>query len=139
MGVIVLEPPVLWLLAALGIYTASKSLPKVSTTTTRTCDPANPDYRGRFQAQGGGLEKSTTWKQCWPPTKAEGKAKLDELYFSLSPKDQKIREEPYKDVLGRIDGGPLPQGYERSFYAPPQFFRNKERIDINVFKGEAFV
>lgn len=54
----------------------------------------NPNMlnRGRFQAQGGGLEESRPWADVEIPTKRNGKDYLNELKAQLQPTDLELRQ-----------------------------------------------
>ena len=66
-------------------------------------DSANPPsgsaaHRGRIQAQGGGTEKSEAWAQGNPPTETEMLALCDRLESQLTPREQKDREQPLRQL-----------------------------------------
>ncbi|MEM0992399.1 MAG: hypothetical protein AAGI49_05145 [Bacteroidota bacterium] len=48
-------------------------------------------HRGRWQAQGGGLEESESWAQDEPLSKEDGQRLLNQLKEKLSKQDLKDR------------------------------------------------
>ncbi|PID89625.1 MAG: hypothetical protein CSA05_00050 [Bacteroidia bacterium] len=97
-------------------------------------------HRGKIQAQGEKLEKSESWVQEKPPTKTDGLNMLQKLMNKLSKKDQKIREKASKNAAKWIENAAKTNGID----APANVtFRAegyvKERIDIEVKKGKAFI
>ena len=117
----------------IGDGTVSGSAAYLSSRSTEQ----NP-YRGRIQAQGGGLEKSVAWAQNFPPTTAQGLAMLNQLKASLSTKEIKERERSFNQAerfinnAGRAGGVTAP--VSRSF---PQ--GSAIRVDIEIITGQAFV
>lgn len=133
------EEALKWLIAAMGIYTTAKALPKVVSKVKEKCE--EPDHRGRIQAQGGGLEDSESWAQAFPPPRAQGYAQLEALYYRLPRTDQEIRAVPYTQIRSKIAVGNISAPYSKPFYAPPnvQSSRGDLRMDLEVRKGLAFV
>lgn len=100
--------------------------------------PMSKKHRGRFQAQGGGTEKSESWSQDEPLSKADGLNLLEKLWNSLSKKERSSREKQYRDArryIENVDGG-IDAVKKKSF-------RNRDtknvRIDIEVLGGTAFL
>lgn len=99
------------------------------------------DHRGRFQAQGGGIEKSESWGREHPLPVAEGRRMLQGLKSRLSAPEQHFRERAFEqadDFIGRasIAGGVMAP-MKKSYPTPPR--PDRRRVDIEVLKGLAFV
>lgn len=94
-------------------------------------------HRGRVQAQGGGLEKSESWSQDEPLTKAEGLSLLDKLKQQLTKKELKEREKQFQEAERYINNtrGGIDAVKKKSF-------RNRKtrdvRVDIEILAGTAF-
>lgn len=95
-------------------------------------------HRGRIQAQGEGVEKSVSWAQDEPLTKAEGLSLLDRLKKLLTKKEFERRERPFEDAkryIQQVDGG--------ADAVKKKSFRNRKskdaRVDIEILGGTAFV
>ena len=58
-------------------------------------------HRGRFQAQGGGIEESVAWAQDEAPTVSEGQNMLDLLWNKLNTAS-KASEENFFNEPGTI-------------------------------------
>lgn len=95
-------------------------------------------HRGRFQAQGGGLEESESWGQDEPISKVKGLELLSKLKNKLKKKDRELREKQFdaaeryvEQVEGGIDA------------VKKKTFRNRKtkdvRVDIEVLSGRAFI
>lgn len=100
--------------------------------------PMSKKHRGRIQAQGGGTEKSESWSQNEPLSKADGLNLLDRLWNRLTKKERASREKQYEDArrfIQNVDGG--------VDAVKKKTFRNRktkdERIDIEVLAGTAFI
>lgn len=98
-----------------------------------------PLYRGRIQAQGGGLEKSVPWAQKTPPTVAQGLSMLNDLKMLLSKKELNDRARSFDRAERFIinagnGGGALPPG--ASFL---MLGTKDVRVDIEIQSGVAFV
>ncbi len=94
-------------------------------------------HRGRIQAQGNGLEKSVSWNQDEPLSKADAKKLLQSLKDSLSDAEFEARKEPFENAERYIDQA-------NGIQAPEQrTFLNRKtrdvRVDIEVRAGWAFV
>ena len=97
-------------------------------------------HRGRIQAQGENLEASESWSQNDVPTKEDGLKMLDKLKNKITKKEAKIRKNVFKDACKYIERASLKGGLSatvfKSFNVKGE---NKERIDIEVISGLAFV
>ncbi|MFN7119279.1 MAG: hypothetical protein ACK4TA_20940 [Saprospiraceae bacterium] len=94
-------------------------------------------HRGRIQAQGGGTEKSVSWAQDEPLTKADGLQLLSDLKEQLTEKELKLREKQLKDAERYINNA---NGIDA--VKSKTFLNMKEkdiRIDIEINGGTAFV
>ena len=99
------------------------------------------DNRGRFQAQGDGLEKSRSWTEVFIPTKDDGHNYLDDLKGRLKPAELRKRQDCFKRASKWIDDAPS-EGYnavapiKTSFplYPPDKGIR----VDGEIFRGKAF-
>ena len=99
---------------------------------------ARKKHRGRFQAQGDGLEESESWNQDEPLTKKGGLSLLNKLKSKLSSKDRKMRELQFEDAERFIKGvkGGIRSPERKTF----QDRKTKDvRVDIEVWSGFAFV
>lgn len=97
-----------------------------------------PAFRGRIQAQGGGLERSVPWAQNSPPTVTQGLTMVSELKAQLSAKQLAerssafIRAERFIKNAGPYGVMPTKQTFlERG--------TKDIRVDIEVQSGQAFV
>ncbi len=98
-------------------------------------------HRGRWQAQGGGLEKSVPWNQSTPPTLAQGLQMLNDLKLMLKPKEQRARAAGFvaAEIFARrtaFAGGltASPANRSRSFPRGTTI-----RVDFELITGRAFV
>lgn len=97
-------------------------------------------HRGRFQAQGGGLEESESWAQDKPLTAKQGLRLLGRLKDRLTTKEQKKREQQFakmEKLIKRMEkNGGIDARYDQSY-------RNTDykgvRVDLEVLGGKAFV
>ena len=100
----------------------------------------SPKYRGRLQAQGGGLEESESWASDNPPTLKEGLSMLEKLKNKLSKKEQNNRQELFEKAehyimsAGEKDGVDAP--VKKTFLKKGS---RDVRVDIEVILGVAFV
>ena len=67
--------------------------------------PSKP-HRGRFQAQGGGTEKSHNWAEDKVPTKTDGHDYLDDLRGQLTRSEFKLRKTCLDKASSWIDRAP---------------------------------
>lgn len=96
-------------------------------------------HRGRIQAQGENLEASESWSQNEPPTKSWGIKLLDELKKKIPKKEAEIRKKAFDKAAHFIQQGPhqaVNAPIMRSFAVKGT---QKERVDIEIQKGEAFI
>lgn len=109
---------------------------------SQACDGSS--HRGRWQAQGGGIDKSKPWSQSTPLTLTQGLNLLDELERSLSRRELRAREQALIEarlfarrvgLTGGISSADFPTN--KSF--PRGVRRNGERVDLEVRAGRAFV
>ena len=97
--------------------------------------------RGRFQAQGGGLEESRAWNVETVPTKEEGKGYIKELKDKLAPAEVQIRQSCFEKAEKWVDEAPR-NGYvvvtiiKTSFKPYPPI--KDIRVDGELYSGAAF-
>lgn len=100
-------------------------------------------HRGRLQAQGGkgrGIEESESWAQNNPLTAVAGHRLLDALYEKLTVADQEVRQTAFTEARIFIEAARRANGIgpiRKSFPKNPN--PHKERVDVEVRKGLAFV
>lgn len=99
---------------------------------------ARKKHRGRFQAQGGGLEASETWNQDTPITKEQAKHLLDKLKEKIPPEERAKRAGQFDDAGRFIDGvkGGVDAPQKRTFLNRKQ---RGVRVDIEIWSGTAFI
>ncbi len=95
-------------------------------------------HRGRFQAQGGGIEESESWSQDEPLTKKQARQLLDKLKDKLPEAERQVRKKPFEAAERFIEGA------KGGVQAPEhRSFRNRQtrdvRVDIEVWSGIAFL
>jgi RHS repeat-associated protein len=105
------------------------------------CDGSQ--HRGRWQAQGNGLEKSEPWNQSSPLTLSQGLSLLEALVLKLNPTERRERLvaiEQAKLFARRISvvGGISARDFRPKSF-PNGVGRNKPRIDLEIRAGRAFV
>ncbi len=97
--------------------------------------------RGRFQAQGDGLEKSRPWAQEDVPTKSDGHAFLDELKGKLTPSELAVRATCFEKAKKWVDKSPR-QGHNIVSPMKPSFLPSPPirsiRVDGELYSGVAF-
>lgn len=96
-------------------------------------------HRGRIQAQGEDLEESESWAQSEPPTKKEGLQMLENLKNKIPKKEAELRTQTFQKAAQFINQGPhevVTGIISRSFKVKDT---KKERIDIEIQKGQAFI
>lgn len=97
--------------------------------------------RGRFQAQGGGLEESRSWAEVEIPTKGNGHGYLNELKAQLQPADLELRQSCFERANKWVDEAPS-KGYvvvtpvKTSFLMIPP--KKGIRVDGELYSGAAF-
>lgn len=109
----------------------------VKAQTKLTMAKKDPWHRGRFQAQGNGLEKSEPWAQDQPPTVTEGLSFLQKLFHKLSKKEAKEREKAFNKAKKFVEQAGENGGVDAQV---SKTFREKKdiRVDLEVIKGRAF-
>ena len=100
---------------------------------------AKKEHRGRFQAQGEGIEESESWSQDEPLTKSDGLNLLDRLKNKLSAKDLDKRRKAFEKTERFISGaqGGVDAPKKKSFYDDKQ--RRDIRVDVEILSGKAFI
>ena len=97
-------------------------------------------HRGRFQAQGGGIEESEPWNQDSPVTADRGHGLLNALAAKLSKREREVRQAQFDRAHLCIDRaaavGGLEAPFAKSFGLPTD---PKIRVDIEIKAGRAFV
>ena len=97
--------------------------------------------RGRFQAQGDGLEKSKPWAEKAVPTKVKGHEYIDDLKGQLRPSDLNVRRTCFERANKWVDAAPA-NGYvvvepiKTSFPLIPPV--KSIRVDGELYEGVAF-
>ncbi len=97
------------------------------------------EHRGRIQAQGENLEASEAWSQNKPPTKNDGLTMLDRLKNKIPKFEVNKRKKAFLKASRFIEQGPhevVNSPVKRSFKVKGT---KRERVDIEIQKGEAFV
>lgn len=96
-------------------------------------------HRGRIQAQGENLEASEAWSKNQPPTKKEGLTMLNKLRNKIPKYEAKKREQSFykaSKFIEQVSHEVVNSPVKRSFKVKGT---KKERIDIEIQKGEAFI
>jgi len=96
-------------------------------------------HRGRIQAQGENIEASESWSQNKPPTKNDGLSMLEKLKNKIPKREAKKRESAFKKAGKFIKQGPhevIVVPISRIFLVKDAY---KDRVDIEIHKGEAFI
>jgi hypothetical protein len=119
---------------------------KIQDALENICRPdKSPDHRGRIQAQGSlsgpDVNVSSAWAQKQPLTKAEGFAHLHRTVIQIPP-----RQLPrFTNAIGKAASfiqstSTQTAPFDKSFYQNwrQSGRRGAERIDIQIFNGEAF-
>jgi hypothetical protein len=98
-------------------------------------------HRGRWQAQGGGLQADQPWSLSAPLTLSHGLQLLDNLEASLTPKQRRERSVGFEQArifatrAASAGGLTISSGvYKRSFPNGAT-----KRVDLDIFKGTAFI
>ena len=99
-----------------------------------------PQHRGRFQAQGNGLEKTVSWTLVSPILKSQANKSIDNLKKKLSPAELSARKECFEKAYNFVKRAPA-NGVSAFFkYSCVPFPPNKDiRVDIDVLAGVAFI
>lgn len=97
-------------------------------------------HRGRFQAQGNGLEESESWAQDKPLSISSALSLLRRLIAKLNPNDYTRRKKEFKKAEEFVENASENGGI---FAVMKKTFKVKgskdERVDIEVLGGKAFV
>ena len=96
-------------------------------------------HRGRIQAQGENIEAFEAWSQNEPPTKSWGLKLLEDLRNKIPKKEAQVRKKAFDKASQFIQQGPheaVNAPIMRSFVVKGT---QKERVDIEIQKGEAFI
>jgi len=97
-------------------------------------------HRGRFQAQGNGLEESESWAQDKPLSISSALSLLRRLIAKLNPSDYTRRKKEFKKAEKFVENASENGGI---FAVMKKTFKVKgskdERVDIEVLGGKAFV
>jgi hypothetical protein len=98
------------------------------------------EHRGRFQAQGNGLEESEPWAKEEPIKVSEALALLEKLKDKIPKKEYERRKREFKKAEGFVEKAGENGGV---FAKLSKTFKVKgskdERVDIEVLSGHAFV
>jgi hypothetical protein len=96
-------------------------------------------HRGRIQAQGGGTEKSESWSQDEPLSKADGLNLLRDLENQLTDKERQDREKQLADAQRFIENAQGVDAPTTRIFRNLKHKRSDIRIDIEVIAGTAFM
>jgi len=98
------------------------------------------EHRGRFQAQGGGIEDSEAWDEENALPAARGHSLLTALKYKLDKSEYLIRRNAFNNAHRFIDNAAASGGVgptKKSWPQPPR--HDHRRVDIEVHSGRAFV
>jgi RHS repeat-associated protein len=99
--------------------------------------------RGRFQAQGGGVEESVSWSSHIVPTVSDGLQMLADLGQSLSASQFAARVGALAKATTYVRDVCAPSGgcppLSKSFYSNGSAQQKGIRIDLEIFTGIAFI
>lgn len=97
-------------------------------------------HRGRFQAQGGGTQKSVPWNMQNPITKSHAITSITNLENKLSPAELSARQQCFIKAYKYVRATPA-IGVTAFFKHSCVPFPPKKdiRVDIDVLSGTAFV
>ncbi len=97
-------------------------------------------HRGRFQAQGGGVEESEKWAQDEPLSLKRALILLARLIAKLATKDYKRRKNQFDKteqfVRNAAETGGMYAKTSKSFDVEGS---EDERVDFEIWAGRAFV
>ncbi len=97
--------------------------------------------RGRFQAQGKGLEESRAWSTDDVPYKKNGQQYLDELKGKLTKVQKKERLQCFTRASAWVERAPS-DGYDAFTQVVTTFMPSPPlrdvRVDVEIRKGKAF-
>jgi hypothetical protein len=97
------------------------------------------DHRGRFQAQGGGLEESEPWNQERPLLATQGHSLLNMLERKIAVREATLRRDSFIRAHRFIDSAATAGGVgpcKKSFLVRGS---RDQRVDIEVHGGLAFL
>lgn len=97
------------------------------------------DHRGRFQAQGGGLEESEPWNEPEPLRATEGHILLTRLEGKIQPKEAMIRRDAFEKAHRFINSAAAAGGVGQCKKTLRVRGSRDQRVDIEVQSGLAFV
>jgi hypothetical protein len=98
------------------------------------------EHRGRFQAQGGGIEESEAWDEESALPAARGHSLLTAVKYKLDKSEYLIRRDAFSKAHRFIDNASVSGGVgptKQSWPQPPR--PDHRRVDIEVQSGSAFV
>lgn len=96
-------------------------------------------HRGRFQAQGGGVEESESWSQDQPLSKSQGLQLLARLKARLPAKARGQRKKAFRQAeryIQQAEGG-IDAHKLKSFYDDKK--DRSIRVDLEILSGRAFI
>lgn len=99
----------------------------------------NKAHRGRFRAQGGGVEESESWNQDQPLNKSQALHLLTRLKARLPEKKRDEREKAFQQAekyIQQAEGGIDAQKL-KSFYSDKK--DRRIRVELEILSGRAFV
>ncbi len=98
------------------------------------------DHRGRFQAQGGGIDESEPWKEPEPLAALKAHHLLSWLEYSIHAREARMRHDAFRKAHRFIDGCVTSGGIGPTKQSWPKPDRpDSRRVDIEVHAGIAFV
>lgn len=97
------------------------------------------EHRGRIQAQGENLEASEAWSQNEPLTKGVGLEMLDNLKSKIPAMEAKMRVRAFDKAKLFINQGPYEVWTSPIVRSYKVKGTKKERVDIEIQKGQAFI
>lgn len=97
------------------------------------------DHRGRFQAQGGGLEESEPWTQEEPLQASTGHLLLCRLEDKIPAREAELRRDSFQKAHRFIDSAAASGGVgpcKKTFLVRGS---RDQRVDVEVQSGLAFI
>ncbi|MEM9888804.1 MAG: hypothetical protein AAF849_23110 [Bacteroidota bacterium] len=95
------------------------------------------EHRGRWQAQGGGLEESESWAQDEPLSKEDGLKLLNKLKEKISDKEREKREKLFEQAERFVENAQGVQATKIKSFADAE--DKRIRVDLEIRSGWAFV
>jgi len=96
--------------------------------------------RGRFQAQGDNLEKSSAWATDNEVSKIMGNERLDNLHIQLTAAELAVRVNSMQKARDFINQAPATGYYAQIVKSYYDDVRKREvRVDVEIRAGRAFV